>query len=132
MIEVKQIVRIFKYQQLELADPGRELSPEQVVEFYSGVYPELVKATVEGPELQGTREIYRMERAVGRKGGEKSPPRPITIKEIARGGKEETQQREKEEEIRCAQRILTVHVLHRPSGSAPSTPLPSELLPLLL
>ncbi|WDT82723.1 MAG: PRTRC system protein C (plasmid) [Candidatus Manganitrophus sp.] len=87
MIEVKQIVRIFKYQQLELADPGRELSPEQVVEFYSGVYPELVKATVEGPELQGTREIYRMERAVGRKGCEKSPPRLITIKELARGGK---------------------------------------------
>ncbi|MDC4228392.1 MAG: PRTRC system protein C (plasmid) [Candidatus Manganitrophus sp.] len=73
MIEVKQIVRIFKYQQLELADPGRELSPEQVVEFYSGVYPELVKATVEGPELQGTREIYRMERAVGRKGARNRP-----------------------------------------------------------
>lgn len=132
MIEVKPIVRIFKYQQLELADPGQELSPEQVVEFYSGVYPELVKATVEGPELQGTKEIYRIERAVGRKGGEKSPPRLITIQEVAQGQTEEAEEHKKQEGMRCAQRILTKHLIHRKSRREPSTPLPSELLPLLL
>lgn len=132
MIEVKPIVRIFKYQQLELPDPGRELSPEQVVEFYSGVYPELVKATVEGPELHGTKEIFRIERAVGRKGGEKSPSRFITLEEVTRGINEEAQHNEKEKEIKCAQRILTVHFMHRGSRRDPSTSLPSELLPLLL
>jgi len=50
MATSKEAVRIFKYGSLELQDPDPSMTPEQVREFYSSVYPELTQSVIEGPE----------------------------------------------------------------------------------
>ena len=67
-LTVKPITRTFKYNALSLDDPGSDLSPEQVKEFWSDVYPELTQAIIEGPDHIEDREEYTFRRAVGTKG----------------------------------------------------------------
>lgn len=67
-IKVETAQRKFSYNGVSLADPGTTFSPEQVKEFYAAVYPEIINATVEGPEQQGNKLLYTFRRSVGSKG----------------------------------------------------------------
>jgi PRTRC genetic system protein C len=69
-MEVSQAVREFKYNGVALKDPGAEYSIEQVREFYSTIYPEIVNADIEGPENVGNKVVYEFRRAVGTKGAQ--------------------------------------------------------------
>jgi PRTRC genetic system protein C len=71
-VEVSQAVREFKYNGVALKDPGAEYSIEQVREFYSTIYPEIVNADIEGPENVGTKVVYEFRRAVGTKGAQEA------------------------------------------------------------
>lgn len=55
-------------QELELADPGIEMSPEAVLNFYSGTYPILAAARIEGPEIKNDKVVYRFVSTMGTKG----------------------------------------------------------------
>ena len=44
------------------------MTPAQVKDFYAGVHPELVNATVEGGEFDGATQTFTFTRAVGTKG----------------------------------------------------------------
>ena len=46
---MKVLPRIFKYNTMHLDDPDPKMSPEEVKEFYSNIYPELTQAEIEGP-----------------------------------------------------------------------------------
>ena len=72
MAEITRLKRIFKYGALDLDDPGREMSPEEVKDFYADIYLELTQANIEGPEFVGDEERYEFRKAVGTK-GQKSP-----------------------------------------------------------
>ena len=60
--------RIFRYSSIELADPGSDKSLDQVKDFYSAHYPELVNSKVKGPTVEGDKQIYRFEIINGTKG----------------------------------------------------------------
>ncbi|OGP24996.1 MAG: carbamoylphosphate synthase large subunit [Deltaproteobacteria bacterium GWB2_55_19] len=68
MATSKEAVRIFKYGSLELQDPDPSMTPEQVREFYSSVYPELTQSVIEGPEYGEDSIKYEFSRSVGTKG----------------------------------------------------------------
>jgi PRTRC genetic system protein C len=44
--------RVFLYKRQELDDINPNQSPKQIMEHYSTVYPELINATVNGPEIK--------------------------------------------------------------------------------
>ncbi|HNQ63115.1 MAG: hypothetical protein BWY15_02320 [Firmicutes bacterium ADurb.Bin193] len=65
---MKTLPRSFKYNAITLDDPEPEMSPEDVKEFYSNIYPELVQAEIEGPEVGDEAIEYTFRRAYGTKG----------------------------------------------------------------
>jgi PRTRC genetic system protein C len=67
-MQVERMEREFTYNGLRLPDPGSNLSVEQVREIYAAAYPEIVTASLEGPEAVGAKLVYRFSRAIGSKG----------------------------------------------------------------
>lgn len=69
-LETQEIVRVFKYNSVDLEDPGRVACPtaESVRDFYAATYPEIVSAGIEGPEEKDGKIIYTFRKAVGTKG----------------------------------------------------------------
>lgn len=67
-LNAQQMTRSFAYSGMDLPDIGAGLSVDEVRETYSATYPELLTATVEGPEIQGNRLVYTFKRSAGAKG----------------------------------------------------------------
>lgn len=80
MVQVTTLVREFSYNGVALPDPGASLTLEQVRDVYSATFPEIVTASIEGPETKGGKLIYTFRRAVGTKGASIIPfgTRPLT------------------------------------------------------
>lgn len=53
---------------VEIPDPDPSMSPENVMSFYAGMYPELTTATVHGPEYRDDKVVYRFKSVIGTKG----------------------------------------------------------------
>jgi len=72
MIVTQKLARIFVFehngQDLTLDDPSAVFSPEQVMNFYSGTYPILTTAKLEGPEVVKDKMQYRFSTTIGTKG----------------------------------------------------------------
>ncbi len=64
---MKILPRVFKYNNIVLDDPDPQMSPEDVKNFYANLYPELIQAVIEGPEL-GENLEYKFQRSYGTKG----------------------------------------------------------------
>ena len=62
--------RVFMYDDTELDDPDPNMSPEEVLEVYKDVYPELTSGSLGEPEISedGNTVTYELERHVGKKG----------------------------------------------------------------
>lgn len=60
--------RVFQYSSLDLPDPDPAMTPEAVKDYYTVAYPELVNATVDPGEFNGTALVFKIRRAVGTKG----------------------------------------------------------------
>lgn len=67
-MEMSTVDREFRYNAVKLADPAPAMTLVQVRDFYSNVYPEIISADIEGPDLVGGKQIYTFKRAVGTKG----------------------------------------------------------------
>lgn len=67
-MEVQHTIREFTYNGVALPDPGAQFSIEQVREFFSALYPDIVNAAIEGPKNVGNKLVYEFRRAVGTKG----------------------------------------------------------------
>ena len=64
-----RVRRVFHYNGVILADPGPEMSPEQVKKHYSSAgYPELTNASIVGPESKDGKSNYTFKKTVGTKG----------------------------------------------------------------
>ncbi len=66
--KVSVLERVFRYSSIELSDIGTDKSPEEVKDFYSGHYPELINAMIKGPKLEGGREVWIFAPVSGTKG----------------------------------------------------------------
>ena len=53
---------------INLPDPGSNYTPQQVLDFYSGTYPELTTSTVTGPVIINDEMVYTITTTLGTKG----------------------------------------------------------------
>ncbi|MFS2004639.1 PRTRC system protein C [Duganella sp. CT11-25] len=67
-MKIQELQREFKYNGVKLADPSSTFSLTQVRDFFANVYPEIINADIDGPEVIGSKQIYSFRRAVGTKG----------------------------------------------------------------
>lgn len=70
-MEVISVEREFKFSKngtpVTLPDPDPDMSLEEVLNFYSGQYPELTTATLEEHKIEGNKATYRVKTTVGTK-----------------------------------------------------------------
>jgi PRTRC genetic system protein C len=64
----RRFIRTLNGSRTELADPDPGLTPEKVKEHYSGAYPDLAGAGIEGPSIESDSMVYRFTGRVGTKG----------------------------------------------------------------
>lgn len=71
-LEIKGIKRVFKLKKggnmLQLDDPNPDMSPNEVMDFYSMTYPELTTATLHGPVIEEDCAVYEFKTTIGTKG----------------------------------------------------------------
>jgi PRTRC genetic system protein C len=71
-LQVKGLSRKFIYKaragDIELADPNPEMEVKDVVNHYSGMYPELINCSVKGPKLTPDAQVFTFNSTVGVKG----------------------------------------------------------------
>ena len=71
-LDIKGLKRVFILKKgndtLTLEDPDSRMSLSEVTDFYSMIYPELTTATLQGPELEEDRAVYRFKTTIGTKG----------------------------------------------------------------
>lgn len=73
-LQVTTYKRKFVYEkdnkEIVLPDPGTNIIPDKVADFYAAQYPELINAHVEGPELDEKEEtaLYTISVKAGTKG----------------------------------------------------------------
>jgi PRTRC genetic system protein C len=69
-LTLEKAVRVFRFNNMPLPDPDSKQTPQQVKEFYAGIYPELTNAEIEGPNAKGAEIVYEFRKAVGTKGND--------------------------------------------------------------
>jgi len=67
-LQIQGLKRQFKFGNKTLVDPGQEMSPDDVMQFYSATYPELTTSNVHGPKIEGDVAVYEFKTTVGTKG----------------------------------------------------------------
>tara|TARA_R110001606_G_scaffold268633_1_gene417347 strand:- start:1610 stop:1819 length:210 start_codon:yes stop_codon:yes gene_type:complete len=67
-LEAKTLKRVFKYGKLTLSDPDPIMEAKDVMQFYSGQYPELTNASLEGPSIEDDEIMFEFGKTVGVKG----------------------------------------------------------------
>lgn len=69
-LEIKGIEREFVIEtgEITLSDPNPEMTIEQVQMYYSGMYPQLTTATIQGPEYKNDKNRYIFKSVIGTKG----------------------------------------------------------------
>jgi len=60
--------RVFKLKEKMLTDPDPTMSPDEVMMFYSNLYPELTTSNVFGPNIEDDKAIYEFKTTIGTKG----------------------------------------------------------------
>jgi PRTRC genetic system protein C len=68
LMEVHVLEREFLYNGVNLPDTTPTMTPEQVRETYTHLYPEIATAAIEGPETVAGKLVYKFVRAIGAKG----------------------------------------------------------------
>ena len=67
-LQITGLKREFKMGNRVLSDPNKQMSPEDVMAFYAGTYPELTTSTCHGPKVDGDKAVYEFKTVVGTKG----------------------------------------------------------------
>lgn len=71
-LEVTNLTREFRFKkdgtEVKLPDPNTDFSLNEVLQFYSGQYPELTTATLDGPKTDGGKAVYSVRTTIGTKG----------------------------------------------------------------
>lgn len=73
-LQIVNLKRVFKMKNEEtkkevvLADPNPNMSPQEVVKFYSSEYPELTNAKIEGPNVVKDQATYTLSTKAGQLG----------------------------------------------------------------
>lgn len=72
MLQTTELQRTFSFNEngnrIKLADPAPELSPNEVMNFYSATYPILTTSKVEGPIIKNDEIQFEFKTVMGTKG----------------------------------------------------------------
>lgn len=128
-MEISKVNRIFQYNNLSLEDPDPTMTPEAVKQFYTAAYPEFAQAIIGDVERRGENLVYPIARAVGVKGGEKSPP--FTLESLAKLEKLKKLKKKKKEKPAWPHQTLSQFIKKRSQGKNPKGVLKSHHLSLL-
>lgn len=136
-MQMQQLVRVFSYNGVQLPDPSPAMTPEMVKELYaSTTYPELMNAAVDGPVVQGDKQVFTFIKAVRDKGGRQGRSWVEELKAIATGEGDKAEanvvdlDKVTKENEKCGDALVTL--FHRKSGVAHQACMVSEALPILL
>ena len=66
-MKVTELKRSFKYKDITLNDIPN-MSLEEIKDFYSNTYPELINANISAPDVVGEEIVYTFSSKVGVKG----------------------------------------------------------------
>lgn len=70
--QVKSAKRQFIFEKdgkdINLPDPHKNMSVQEVINHYSSTHPELITANVQGPKMEGETAVYRFTTVLGTKG----------------------------------------------------------------
>jgi PRTRC genetic system protein C len=53
---------------IDLPDPNPKMSIQEVINHYSGEYPQLITASVSGPKMKDDAAVYEFKSVIGTKG----------------------------------------------------------------
>ncbi|GAB6118918.1 PRTRC system protein C [Dysgonomonas termitidis] len=69
-LNITTVTRVFRIEKtdIELNDIDPEMSLEDVMGFYSAIYPQLTTASVQGPEFEDDKAVYTFKTTIGTKG----------------------------------------------------------------
>ena len=67
-MQVSALNRFFKFNGVRIEDPDVKLSPEEVRTVLATLYPEIVTASIQGPEVVGDELCYTFQTSIGSKG----------------------------------------------------------------
>ena len=67
-LNITGLKRVFKYGNRTLDDPNKNMTPDEVMAFYAGTYPELTTSNVHGPKIECSKAVYEFKTTVGTKG----------------------------------------------------------------
>jgi PRTRC genetic system protein C len=67
-MQITTTKRVFVHNGARLADPDTVMSPASVKDLFSAMYPELLNAEIQGPEVEGAELVYTFHRTTGTKG----------------------------------------------------------------
>ena len=67
-LQIQGVKRQFKHGNRQLDDPDPNMTPEEVMQFYAGTYPELTTSNVHGPKMENDVAVYEFKTTVGTKG----------------------------------------------------------------
>lgn len=68
MINETRMSREFSYNGVKLSDPNLTMTPEEVRQFFATQYPDIITASITGPEAEGDKLRYSFTRAIGSQG----------------------------------------------------------------
>ena len=67
-MQTQTLKRVFLNNGAQLTDPDSSMSPAAVKDFFSTMYPELLNAEIQGPEVTATELVFTFQRTTGTKG----------------------------------------------------------------
>lgn len=69
-LNITSVERVFRIEKtdIELNDIDAEMSLEDVMGFYSTIYPQLTTASVQGPDFEDDKAVYTFKTTLGTKG----------------------------------------------------------------
>jgi PRTRC genetic system protein C len=67
-MQTSVVTREFNFNGVKIPDPDKALSPEEVRSVLATMYPDIVTASITGPEVVGDKLRYNFVRAIGAKG----------------------------------------------------------------
>ena len=67
-ITTKKLTRIFRYQATDIPDPTPDLKPEATLEILAVNYPQFANPFIEGPAIEGDKQVFTVKVSAGTKG----------------------------------------------------------------
>ena len=67
-VTTSKVPRVFRYNGADIPDPTPDLKPAATLEVLAVSYPQFANAHVEGPVIEGSKQVFTVKVAVGTKG----------------------------------------------------------------